>query len=70
LITPKGKAVRVGSVVARLQIPPTARPYTDRHAYCLFFTAGTCRKCIERCPVARFPKPATTRSIASSTTGQ
>ena len=51
LITPKGKAVRVGSVVARLQIPPTARPYADHHAYCLYFTAGTCRKCIERCPV-------------------
>ena len=51
LITPKGKAVRVGSVVARLQIPPTAWPYADHHAYCLFFTAGTCRKCIERCPV-------------------
>ena len=50
MITPKGKAVRFGSVVARLQIPPTARPYTDHHAYCLYFTAGTCRKCIERCP--------------------
>ena len=50
LITPKGKAVRVGSAVARLQVPPTARPYTDHHAYCLFFTAGTCCKCIERCP--------------------
>jgi len=42
--------VRFGSVVARLQIPPTVRPYTDHHAYCLYFTAGTCRKCIERCP--------------------
>jgi hypothetical protein len=50
LITPKGKAVRVGSVVARLLIPPTARPYTDHHAYCLYFTSGTCHKCIERCP--------------------
>ena len=50
LITPKGKAVRVGSAVARLQIPPTARPYTDHHAYCLYFTSGTCYKCIERCP--------------------
>ena len=51
LITPVGKAVRAGSVVARIQIPPTPRPYTDHRAYCLFFTDGTCRQCIERCPV-------------------
>ena len=51
MITPKGKAVRFGSVVAELTILPTARPYADHHAYCLYFTAGTCRKCIERCPV-------------------
>ena len=51
LITPLGKAMRTGSVVARIQIPPTKRPYTDHHAYCLFFTQGICGKCIQRCPV-------------------
>ena len=51
LITPVGKAMRAGSAVARIQIPPTPRPYTDHRAYCLFFTGGTCRQCIERCPV-------------------
>jgi epoxyqueuosine reductase len=51
LITPRGKAMRVGSVVARIPIPPTPRPYTDHHAYCLFYTEGTCGECIERCPV-------------------
>ncbi len=51
LITPVGKAHRVGSVVAHLSIPPTPRPYTDHHAYCLFYTQHTCGKCIERCPV-------------------
>lgn len=51
LITPAGKAMRVGSVVARVQIPPTPRPYEDHHAYCLFFTHGICGKCIARCPV-------------------
>ena len=51
LITPVGKAMRAGSAVARIQIPPTPRPYTDHRAYCLFFTDGTCRQCIERCPV-------------------
>jgi epoxyqueuosine reductase len=51
LITPRGKAHRVGSVVAAISIPPTPRPYADHHAYCLFFTQGVCGKCIERCPV-------------------
>jgi epoxyqueuosine reductase QueG len=51
LITPRGKAVRVGSVVANIQIPPSRRPYTNPHDYCLFFTQGICGKCILRCPV-------------------
>jgi len=51
LITPKGKAMRTGSVVARIKITPTPRPYTDHHAYCLFYTQGICGKCISRCPV-------------------
>lgn len=50
LITPKGKAVRIGSVVARITIPPLPRPYSDHHAYCLFYSRGTCGKCIQRCP--------------------
>ena len=51
LITPVGKAVRIGSVIAAVQIPPSARPYEDHHAYCLHFTENICRKCIPRCPV-------------------
>lgn len=51
LITPVGKAHRTGSVIARVVIPPTARPYNVRHAYCLHFSHGTCGKCIPRCPV-------------------
>lgn len=50
LITPKGKAMRTGSVIARIQIPRTTRPYTDHHEYCLFYTTGKCFKCAERCP--------------------
>ncbi len=50
LITAAGKAMRCGSVVARIRIPPTDRPYADLHAYCLFFSKGTCGKCIKRCP--------------------
>ncbi len=51
LITPRGKAVRVGSLVARLELPASPRPYRDHHAYCLFFSQGTCQKCVPRCPV-------------------
>jgi epoxyqueuosine reductase len=51
LITPRGKAHRVGTVVARTQIPPTPRPYENHRAYCLFFTDGSCMACADRCPV-------------------
>ncbi len=51
LITPVGKAMRTGSVVAYLVIPPDRRPYNNPHAYCLFYSQGTCGKCIDRCPV-------------------
>ncbi|MFP4160010.1 MAG: epoxyqueuosine reductase [Desulfobacterales bacterium] len=51
LITSKGKAMRAGSVVVRLPIPPTPRPYTDHRQYCLFHADGSCGECISRCPV-------------------
>lgn len=51
LITPVGKAMRAGSVVARISVPASSRPYTDHHAYCLFYAKGTCGVCIDRCPV-------------------
>ena len=51
LITAAGKAMRCGSVIARIKIPPTVRPYQDHHAYCLYYGKGICGKCVERCPV-------------------
>ncbi len=56
LITPKGKAIRCGSVVARIQIPATPRPYEDHHAYCLFHSKGICGMCIDRCPAGAVAK--------------
>lgn len=50
LITPAGKAVRVGSVVAKAAWAPTPRPYTRHNEWCLHFAGGVCRSCIKRCP--------------------
>jgi ferredoxin len=50
LITPVGKAMRCGSVVARIGATPTERPYRNHRAYCLFYADGSCGKCIRRCP--------------------
>lgn len=51
LITPVGKAMRIGTAVVRMKVPPTERPYRSHQEYCLYFTKGTCGKCIKRCPV-------------------
>ena len=51
LITPLGKAMRCGSVVARLALPATPRVYNDHHAYCAFFAGKRCAVCAECCPV-------------------
>lgn len=50
LITPVGKAVRCGSVVANVKIEPTKRPYDRYNEYCLYYINGSCMKCAERCP--------------------
>lgn len=49
-ITPKGIAVRLGSVVTDLKLPCTPRKYSSLYANCLFYKNGSCKKCIERCP--------------------
>jgi epoxyqueuosine reductase len=49
-ITPKGIAVRLGSVVADIALPPSPRPYSDFRANCLFYRNGSCRRCMSRCP--------------------
>ena len=50
LITPLGKAIRLGSIVAEIELSPTPRPYSNHQAYCLWFSRGICRKCVQRCP--------------------
>ncbi|MDR2696527.1 MAG: epoxyqueuosine reductase [Deltaproteobacteria bacterium] len=50
LITPLGKAVRVGSLVIRRALPVSGRPYTQHREYCLYFRNGSCGICAKRCP--------------------
>jgi epoxyqueuosine reductase QueG len=53
LITRWGKAVRLGSVVSRIDLPLTARAYGEDHqAWCLWYAKGTCGACTRRCPAA------------------
>jgi len=49
LITSKGCAHFVESIVCDLALTPTPRPYDNHVAYCPFFKDRSCRKCIERC---------------------
>ena len=49
-ITTKGMAMRCGSVVTDALIPPSPRIYKDHLANCLFYSDGSCRRCVERCP--------------------
>jgi epoxyqueuosine reductase len=50
LITRRGKAVRLGSVVACIALPPTPRPYAGHQDWCLYHRRGTCGACMRRCP--------------------
>jgi len=50
LITPKGMAMRVGSVVTRLKLTPSEKKYRDYRENCLQFRNEKCGKCIKRCP--------------------
>ena len=50
-ITPKGIAMRCGSVVTDAAIALTPRPYSKHTENCLFYRDGSCIKCIKRCPV-------------------
>jgi epoxyqueuosine reductase QueG len=51
LITPRGIAHRLGSVITDLPLAPSPRPYPDFRHNCLWYREGTCGACIGRCPV-------------------
>jgi len=49
-ITESGIAMRCGSVVTDMGLPPSPRLATGPYANCLFYTNGKCIACIARCP--------------------
>ncbi|ACM19775.1 iron-sulfur cluster-binding oxidoreductase [Geotalea daltonii FRC-32] len=50
LITPRGIAHRLGSVITDLSLAPTPRTSLDYRHNCLWYRQGTCGACIGRCP--------------------
>jgi epoxyqueuosine reductase QueG len=50
LITEKGSAGRIGSVVTSLEIEPAQRSYRERFSYCPALVNGGCGEGIKRCP--------------------
>lgn len=50
LITAKGKAMRVGSVVTDLPLKPSEKIYPHHQANCLYYFNKTCKTCAARCP--------------------
>jgi ferredoxin len=65
LITPRGKAMRCGSVIAQTLVKPTIRQYTNHHAYCLFYAKRICGKCADRCPVGAISKDGHNKNLCS-----
>ena len=49
MITPKGCAVYLASVVCDVALTPTPRAYDHYMANCLFYREKSCRQCLERC---------------------
>jgi len=50
-LTPVGKAMRCGSVVVSLDLPPTPRRFKSHVSACPYLVDGSCGECIKRCPV-------------------
>ena len=51
LITERGIAHRLGSVITAFPLPPTPRTAPDYRHNCLYHRDGSCGACIGRCPV-------------------
>ncbi|WP_346355344.1 epoxyqueuosine reductase [Azotosporobacter soli] len=56
LITNRGIAHRLGSVITDLPLAATRRSYTTYREYCLYSQEGRCGICIGRCPAGALSK--------------
>lgn len=56
LITERGIAHRLGTVITDLALKPSPRPYLHHKSNCLWHRNGTCGACIGRCPVGALSK--------------
>lgn len=65
-ISPKGVAIRAGSVVCNLALPPSSRPYAGHYANCLFHSRGICKKCAARCPAGAISEKGHDKAICGA----
>ncbi|MEE4240058.1 MAG: hypothetical protein V2I36_01235 [Desulfopila sp.] len=63
LITPVGKAVRLGSVIVRTILQPTPRLYRHHNEWCLFLSGGKCLACARRCPAGAISESGHDKSV-------
>lgn len=56
LITSKGSAGRIGSIITTLELKPTPRNYDSYYQYCPYLTEGKCGVCMKRCPPSAIDK--------------
>ena len=67
LITAKGKAMRVGSVVTDLPLKPSEKIYPHHRANCLYYFNKTCKACAPVVRRERLQQRAMTKINASNT---
>lgn len=65
-ITPRGIAMRCGSVVTDLPLAPTPRSYANHTANCLYLSEGTCGACIARCPAGAISSAGHDKALCSA----
>ena len=56
LITSKGTAGRIGSIITTLNLTATQRTYTQHFEYCSYLSHGKCGACISHCPPSAITK--------------
>jgi epoxyqueuosine reductase QueG len=66
LITAKGIAHRLGSVITDLAVPPSPRTSANFRSNCLYYQDGSCAICIERCPVGAISRHGHDKSACRS----